>query len=269
VWCAEHEPGPARPDPEPEADLGRAELEAVAGVDLEALASDVAAAPGMDTEVKTEVKVKVTTKPERKCPCGYTQTHPPAFARHQMKCAKAPKTEVPAMRYETALAATADEIVSIPCAQACAGPVTTAPPTEVCFEEDESSFHPPAPASRFEAIAADVGKLVTEKNRAYGDSFARCGEFLRLLFPAGIPVEKYTDALALVRIFDKQMRIATKKDAFGENAYRDIAGYGILGAANDERVVAAESSRAVDAAINILERRKHAAPAPTTTEPTV
>jgi hypothetical protein len=86
----------------------------------------------------------------------------------------------------------------------------------------------------FNKIGAEIGALVTEKNKAYGDSFAKCGEFLRLLYPAGIQPEQYDDALAMVRIFDKQMRIATRKDAFGESPYRDIAGYGILGTAKDE-----------------------------------
>ncbi len=36
--------------------------------------------------------------------------------------------------------------------------------------------------------------------------------------------------LALVRIFDKMKRIATQKDAFGESPFKDIAGYGLLGA---------------------------------------
>ena len=84
-------------------------------------------------------------------------------------------------------------------------------------------------------IAEEVGALVTEKNAAYGDSFATCGQFLQLLYPAGIRVDQYTDALAMVRIFDKQKRIATRKDAFGESPYRDIAGYGLLGAVKDER----------------------------------
>ena len=86
----------------------------------------------------------------------------------------------------------------------------------------------------FNRIGAEVGALVTEKNAAYGNSFAKCGEFLRLLFPAGINPDQYDDALAMVRIFDKQMRIATRKNAFGESPYRDIAGYGLLGAAKDE-----------------------------------
>jgi hypothetical protein len=36
--------------------------------------------------------------------------------------------------------------------------------------------------------------------------------------------------LLLVRIFDKQMRIATDADALGESPFADISGYGILGA---------------------------------------
>jgi len=86
----------------------------------------------------------------------------------------------------------------------------------------------------FKKIGTDIGALVNEKNAAYGDSFAKCGQFLTLLYPDGIRPEQYDDALALVRIFDKQMRIATRKDAFGESPYRDIAGYGILGTAKDE-----------------------------------
>lgn len=89
--------------------------------------------------------------------------------------------------------------------------------------------------SIFNDISKEIGELVTEKNAAYGDSFAKCGEFLKLLYPNGITPDQYMDALALVRIFDKQMRIATAKDALGESPYRDIAGYGILGAAMQER----------------------------------
>jgi hypothetical protein len=98
-----------------------------------------------------------------------------------------------------------------------------------------SSFHSTQQGT-FEKTAQQVGKLVDEKNAAYGDSFAKCGEFLKLLYPNGIQPHQYTDALCLVRIFDKQMRIATRKDAFGESPYRDIAGYGLLGLVIDERI---------------------------------
>ncbi|MGG4035869.1 hypothetical protein ABEV74_19445 [Paenibacillus cisolokensis] len=97
------------------------------------------------------------------------------------------------------------------------------------------------PVSRFEKIGREIGRLVAEKNQAYGDSFAKCGDFLRLLYPDGIKPEQYRDALCIVRIFDKLMRIATDRDAFGESPYRDIVGYGILGVEMDANKV--ESGR--------------------------
>lgn len=83
-------------------------------------------------------------------------------------------------------------------------------------------------------IGTEIGELVEAKNAAYGSSFAKAGEFLGLLYPNGILPEQFADALLLVRIFDKQMRIATDRDALGESPYRDIAGYGILGASLHE-----------------------------------
>lgn len=87
----------------------------------------------------------------------------------------------------------------------------------------------------FKAIGTSIGELVHEKNLAYGDSFKQCGEFLKLLYPNGISVEQFTDMLAIVRIFDKMKRIATNKDAFGENPWQDIGGYSILSIANQEK----------------------------------
>lgn len=83
-------------------------------------------------------------------------------------------------------------------------------------------------STKYEEIAIKIGQLVDEKNATYGDAFNKSGEFLKLLYPNGVKPEQYSDMLALVRIFDKQMRIATAKDALGENPFKDIAGYGIL-----------------------------------------
>src|SRR5690625_4694585 len=74
--------------------------------------------------------------------------------------------------------------------------------------------------SPLKAIANEIGKLVQEKNEAYGNSFGKSGDFLKLLYPDGIKPEQYQDMLLVVRIFDKQMRIANKKDAFGESPYK-------------------------------------------------
>ncbi len=89
--------------------------------------------------------------------------------------------------------------------------------------------------SSYTTIGIEIGELVDRKNAAYGSSFDKCGDFLRLLWPEGLPADRFDDALLMARIFDKQMRIATDRDAFGESPYRDIAGYGLLGAAKHER----------------------------------
>ena len=87
---------------------------------------------------------------------------------------------------------------------------------------------------KFEKIATEIGKLVDEKDAAYGSSFLKSEKILKILYPNGIEPDQYKDMLAITRIIDKLFRIATKKDAFGENPFKDIAGYGILGVANGE-----------------------------------
>jgi hypothetical protein len=88
--------------------------------------------------------------------------------------------------------------------------------------------------SIYKQIGLEIGELVEIKQRAYGDSFSKCGEFLKLLYPNGVQPDQYQDMLTIVRIFDKLMRIATDKDALGESPYRDIVGYGLLAVAAQE-----------------------------------
>lgn len=88
--------------------------------------------------------------------------------------------------------------------------------------------------NKYELIAKEIGKLVDEKNAAYGSSFAESYKILSILYPKGIMPEQYTDALAIVRVLDKLFRIANHKNAFGESPWKDIAGYAILGVANHE-----------------------------------
>lgn len=82
-------------------------------------------------------------------------------------------------------------------------------------------------------IATELGKLVKEKQEAYGDSFSKSEEIIKILYPNGVKPEDYRDLLTITRIIDKLFRIATRKNAFGESPYRDIAGYGLLGLASD------------------------------------
>lgn len=87
---------------------------------------------------------------------------------------------------------------------------------------------------RFEKIGSEIGKLVDLKNSAYGSSFEKSEQILKILYPDGVEPSQYKNMLALTRIIDKLFRIANQKDAFGESPFKDIAGYGILGVANDD-----------------------------------
>lgn len=89
--------------------------------------------------------------------------------------------------------------------------------------------------SVYEELGATIGRLVTEKQTAYGDSFGKTGDVLRILCPDGIKPEQYDDILAITRILDKLFRIATAPTALGESPYQDIVGYGLLGAKRVEQ----------------------------------
>ncbi len=86
---------------------------------------------------------------------------------------------------------------------------------------------------KYKDFAATVGSLVDEKQAAYGDSFNKSGEIMAILFPNGVPTSAFVDMLAINRVVDKLFRIATRKDAFGESPWKDIAGYAILAAYRD------------------------------------
>lgn len=78
-------------------------------------------------------------------------------------------------------------------------------------------------------ISLDLGSLVEEKNKAYGSAFSESSKILKILYPDGIEPDQYTDLLLTTRILDKLFRIATNKEAFNEEPWKDIAGYGLLG----------------------------------------
>ena len=78
-------------------------------------------------------------------------------------------------------------------------------------------------------IACDVVKVVEEKNREYGSAFQKVGEILSILFPNGIPTNKYHDAAILIRVLDKVCRIANTNDkGVKKDAWLDICGYALL-----------------------------------------
>ena len=84
-------------------------------------------------------------------------------------------------------------------------------------------------------VGLEIGRMVEEKQAAYGDSYGRSGQVLREMYPNGIKPSQYDDMLGVVRIIDKLFRVANMPEAFGESPFRDIAGYGILGAIRHEK----------------------------------
>ena len=81
---------------------------------------------------------------------------------------------------------------------------------------------------KYEESGSRLGALVDQKNAAYGDSFRKSGDIIRVLYPQGIDAKQCDDALVMVRIIDKMFRIANQKTAFGEDPWQDISGYALL-----------------------------------------
>ena len=80
-----------------------------------------------------------------------------------------------------------------------------------------------------ESISRDVVSIVKEKNREYGSAFQKVSHILSILFPNGIPTNKYHDVAILVRVLDKVCRIASANDKdVKKDAWLDITGYGLL-----------------------------------------
>jgi hypothetical protein len=90
----------------------------------------------------------------------------------------------------------------------------------------------------YETLATEMAKLVTFKQRAYGNSAKRAAEVFKIFYPDGIRPDQYGDVLLMVRIIDKLSRVSQRKedgkDLGGESPFRDITGYGLLGIAKDE-----------------------------------
>ena len=87
----------------------------------------------------------------------------------------------------------------------------------------------------YERLGKAVGKLVAEKQQAYGDSFSKSHQILRALYPEGIDPEQYMDVLTICRVVDKLFRLATDPTYGDESPWRDICGYSLLSMGKDPR----------------------------------
>ena len=90
------------------------------------------------------------------------------------------------------------------------------------------------PIDKYKHLGQEIGALVDKKQREYGDSFGRAGAVLRCLWPDGVRPAQYDDLLAVVRVIDKLFRVATRAEGDAESPWRDVAGYGLLGAMKDD-----------------------------------
>lgn len=86
--------------------------------------------------------------------------------------------------------------------------------------------------SKYAKLGFDLGEICDEKNAAYGDSADVTGDIFRVLYPQQILPYQYDDMLLMARICDKLCRISRGggRTALGEDAWRDLVGYALIGA---------------------------------------
>lgn len=87
----------------------------------------------------------------------------------------------------------------------------------------------------YPTLGKEIGELVEKKQVAYGNSHGKSGDVMRILYPQGIAPTQMDDALTVVRVLDKLFRIATDRDALGEDPWKDLCGYGLLAAAKGKK----------------------------------
>ena len=92
----------------------------------------------------------------------------------------------------------------------------------------------------FEQRGQKIGALVDSKQVQYGDAVGASHKVMLELFPQGVPVDKLGDMLLIVRIIDKLCRLTRGNGEGCEDAWADIAGYGLLGMRHREQVEAVE-----------------------------
>lgn len=98
---------------------------------------------------------------------------------------------------------------------------------------------------KFEDRAAEIGRLVEQKQEAYGNSIEHSVAVIKGFLQAyrnddgsyTIPEELLPHLLLQVRIIDKQNRLFNNPvaDKMGESCYNDIMGYALLGEAIQEK----------------------------------
>lgn len=81
----------------------------------------------------------------------------------------------------------------------------------------------------FPAAGLEIGLLVAEKQKQYGDMISAMGPILKELYPKGVQPEQMEIMALIVRMLDKIGRITRGNGEGDEDAWGDIAGYALLG----------------------------------------
>jgi hypothetical protein len=80
-------------------------------------------------------------------------------------------------------------------------------------------------------ITEELTTVVLEKDKMYGSAIEKGTTIFKTLYPDGIKVEQYQDALLLVRTIDKVCKIANRtrenREKEDETPWLDVAGYAI------------------------------------------
>ena len=106
----------------------------------------------------------------------------------------------------------------------------------------------------FEQRGQQIGALVDSKQAQYGDAIQASEEILRVLYPDGVPANKEGDMLLIVRIIDKLCRLTRGNGEGCEDAWADIAGYGLLGMRHREQVEAVEQMNTNESEQTLLDQ---------------
>ena len=96
-----------------------------------------------------------------------------------------------------------------------------------------------AEANKYWEKGKEIGELVDEKQKAYGDAISVVSQVIKIFLEQyknkdgtySIPESLLDHLLLQIRIIDKQSRIFSNPsgDLMNENPYNDITGYGLLG----------------------------------------
>jgi hypothetical protein len=91
-----------------------------------------------------------------------------------------------------------------------------------------------AKAKRLRAAGKFVTTNTIDKNEKYGDAARKVAVILGELYPNGITPDQYPNALLLIRLLDKVVRLSSytpeRMAIDDESPWVDVAGYGLLGA---------------------------------------